>query len=214
MVRSEHHLQAASAQVKPQKCPVNEASRVWSGCAGEGRHVVTLSRGLVKWQQRGAGRQVPPSDIVCGLAVGQNSSLPLPPLRPSPTPPPRPETKLGPSQTLHALVLSLLYFPPLLYHLGHSVHFGFLRLFLLTSSVLERLLFKCCFFSFASFNKALVRNPHTAVPLLFPYKHAHNPTQHVNFPHPRPPPPLLSVVCMSVILSPCVGSTSNQLPNQ
>lgn len=107
----------------------------WGG-EGDGRHVVTLSRGLVKWQQRGAGRQVPPSDIVCGLAVGQNSSLPLPPLRPSPTPPSRPKTKLGPSQTLHALVLSLLYFPPLLYHLGHSVHFGFLRLFFLTSSVL------------------------------------------------------------------------------
>lgn len=52
------------------------------------------------------------------------------------------------------------------------------------------------FFSFASFNKALVRNPHTAAPLQFPYKHAHNLTQHISFPHPRPPPSLCGVhVC-------------------
>lgn len=130
-VRWEHHLQAASAQAEVPR----ERGFTCVEWPGEGRHVVTLSRGPVKWQQRGAGRQVPPSDMVCGLAVGQNSSLPLPPLRPSPTPPWRPKTKLGPSQTLHALVLSLLYFPPLLYHLGHSVHFGFLRLSLLTSSI-------------------------------------------------------------------------------
>lgn len=197
MVRSEHHLQAASAQAK---VPRERGFTCVEGRGGEGRRVVTLSRCLVKWQQRGAGRQVPPSDVVCGLAVGQNSSLPLPPLRPSPTPPWRPKTKLGPSQTLHALLLSLLYFPPLLYHLGHSVHFSFLHLFFFCSL---KAFIEMVFFSVASFNKALVRNPHTAVPLQFPYKHTHNPTQHVNFPHPRPPLPSLCGVHVCHLVAVC-----------
>lgn len=60
----------------------------------------------------------------------RTASLPLPP-----PPPLRPsfKTKLGPSQTLHALFLSLLH-SPLFYHLGRSVLFFFVRLLLLTSS--------------------------------------------------------------------------------
>lgn len=52
----------------------------------------------------------------------------------------------------------------------------------------------CCFFFafsifffLASFNKALVRNPHTDALLHFPYKRTHKPTQHVNFSPPTPP---------------------------
>lgn len=115
----------------------------------------------------------------------RTASLPLPP---PPPPPHRPsfKTKLGPSQTLHALFLSLLH-SPLFYHLGRSVLSFFVRLLLLTSSTPV---------FFASFNKALVRNPHTDVPPHFPYKHTYNPTRRVNFPHPHPPPLSLWCACL------------------
>lgn len=112
----------------------------------------------------------------------RTASLPLPP-----PPPHRPsfKTKLGPSQTLHALFLSLLH-SPLFYLLGRSVLFS---LYVSYYSHLPLLFF-------ASFNKALVRNPHTDVPPHFPYKHTYNPTRRVNFPHPHPPPSLCGVhVC-------------------
>lgn len=59
---------------------------------------------------------------------------------------------------------------------------------------------------------------HRCTVAAFPYKHSYSPTQHIHFPHTHIHPLPLSVMCVcysvSVILSLCVGSTSNQLPNQ
>lgn len=181
--------------MKPLKYPTNKALHVLSGYSRKGRHVVPLSGGRLKWNERGSRTPGPPprlrlflgSVTQCVAWLCARTAACLCP-HPHPHPPSRPKTKLGPSQTLYALFFITPSFPLPLYHLGHSVLFCFVRLF--THIFRSHSVKAFFFFFFASFNKALVRNPHTDVSLQFPYKHAHNPTQTRQLPTPTPPPPL------------------------
>lgn len=191
---SEHHLQAASAQGKvPRERGFTCVE--WLGRGGARCHPLPGSGEVAAEGSRTPGSPLRHS-VWPGCGPEQQPASATPPPQPHPSLETKDKAGTQPDTPRSPFIAPLFASSPL--------SSGSLCPFWLSASLFTHIFrsvkafIEMFFFPFASFNKAFVRNPHTAVPLQFPYKHSHNPTQHVNFPHPRPPPPFsLWCACLS-----------------